>query len=87
MGVAAKRRKDLAAEAARLRQEVVNRIEILDKQVEGLEVKMVGLQQNLAETERQEKGKVVKRPKVGGKLGTLVQLAKDRTAGAQRSAS
>ena len=78
MGVAAKRRKELAVEAARLRQEVVNKIETLEKQVEGLEIKIVGLQRDLTETERQERGKLVKKPKEGGKLGSLVQLAKDR---------
>ena len=78
MGVAAKRRKELASEAARLRQEVVNKIETLEKQVQGAEVKIVGLQKDLAETERQERGKIVKKPKEGGKVGSLVQLAKDR---------
>ena len=78
MGVAAKRRKELAAEAARLRQEVVDRIGTLEKLVEGAEVKIAGLQRDLAETERLERGKVVKKPKEGGKLGSLVQLAKDR---------
>lgn len=80
MGVAAKRRKELASEAARLRQVVVNKIETLEKQIQGAEVKVTGLQQDLAEAERQERGKVVKKPKEGGKLGNLVQLAKDRMA-------
>ena len=77
-GVASKRRKELAAEAARLRQEVVDKIGVLEKLVEGAEVKITGLQSDLAETEKQERGKVVKKPKEGGKLGSLVQLAKDR---------
>lgn len=80
MGVAAKRRKELAAEAARLRQEVVNRLETLEKQVQGAEVKITGLQNDLAEAERQERGRIVNKPKEGGKLGSLVQLAKDRMA-------
>lgn len=80
MGVASRRRKELASEAARLRQEVVNKIETLEKQVQGAEVKITGLQRDLAEAERQERGRVVKKPKEGGKLGNLVQLAKDRMA-------
>ena len=78
MGVAAKRRKELATEAARLRQEVLNRIETLETQVKSAEVKISGLQRDLEETERLERGKVVRKPKEGGKLGSLVQLAKDR---------
>ena len=75
---ATKRRKELALEAARLRKEVEDRIETLHTQIAGDEIKVKALEMNVAEVERQERGKVVKKPSQGGKLGVLVQLAKDR---------
>ena len=75
---ATKRRKELALEAARLRKEVEVRIETLHTQIAGDEIKVKALEANVAEVERQERGKVVKKPSQGGKLGVLVQLAKDR---------
>lgn len=78
IGLAARRRKELASDAAKLRQEVATRIQSLETEIQGAEVRIKGLQQNLEEVERQERGKVVKKPKEGGKLGILMQLAKDR---------
>ena len=75
---AAKKRKDLAAEAARLRKEIADRVETLKTQIEGQEIKVQALEARLADVEREERGRVVKKPKEGGKLGVLVQLAKDR---------
>ena len=78
MSIATKRRKELAAEASRLRQQVSTRIQSLETEIEGAEIKIKGLESSLADVERQERGKVVKKPKDGGKWGVLVQLAKDR---------
>ena len=76
--LALKKRKDLVTEAARLRKEVEDRIQTLGTQIQGDEIKVKALEASLAEVERQERGKVIKKPKEGGKLGLLVQLAKDR---------
>ncbi len=76
---AAKRRKELVAEAGRLRKEVEDRIQDLLTQIQGEELKVEALEADLKEAERQERGKVVKKPGVGGsKLSMLAQLAKDR---------
>lgn len=78
LGEAARRRKELVSEASRLRQQVQDRIQSLESEIKGSELKFKGLETDLTETERQERGKVVKKPKQGGKLGSLVQIAKDR---------
>ncbi|KAK3172083.1 hypothetical protein OEA41_004168 [Lepraria neglecta] len=75
---AAKRRKELVAEAAKLRQEVEVKVQTLQTVIQGEELKVKGLEAALAEAERQERGRVVKKPGAGGKLSMLVQLAKDR---------
>lgn len=77
---ASKRRKELIAEAARLRIEVEDRIQDLQTEIQGEEVKVKALEADLKEAERQERGKIVKKPALGGsKLSMLAQLAKDRT--------
>ena len=78
LGAAAKKRKELVMEAEKLRKEVALRIETLQAQIEADEIKIKGLEMNLANVERQERGKVVKKPAKGGKMSMLVQLAKDR---------
>ena len=75
---AAKRRKELVAQAAILKQEVEAKIHTLETEIQGEEIKLKGLEANLAEAERQERGKVVKKPESGGKLSMLIHLAKDR---------
>ena len=75
---ATKRRKELAVEASRLQKEVEDRIDTLQTQIAGDEMKVKALETNVADVERRERGKVVKKPSQGGKLGVLVQLAKDR---------
>ena len=75
---AAKRRKELVAEAAKLRQKVEAKVLTLQTLIQGEELKVKGLEAALAEAERQERGRVVKKPGAGGKLSILAQLAKDR---------
>ena len=78
---AGKKRKELVAEAARLRKEVADRIETLHTQIEGAELKATALEKEVAEVEQRERGRVVK-GSVGakaGKLGVLVGLAQQRT--------
>jgi protein kinase C substrate 80K-H len=78
LGAANKRRKELVAEAARLKKEVQDRIETLQTQTQAAEMKVQALEKNLQEVERQEKGKVVKGAGKGGKATVLASLAKDR---------
>ena len=77
LGTAAKRRKELVVEAGKLRQEVASRIETIQASIEGDEIKIEGLKRDLAEMERLERGKLVKKPG-RGKMNVLAQLAKDR---------
>ena len=72
------KRKELVAEAAKLKKEVQDRIETLQIQTQAAEMKVQSLEKNLQEIERQEKGKVVKGAGKGGKLTVLASLAKDR---------
>jgi len=80
LGNAGRKRKELVAEAGRLRKEVQDRLQTLGTEIEGSELKVKQLENELTEIERKEKGKVVKSAvqKVG-KLGVLVGLAKQRT--------
>ncbi|KAL9026876.1 MAG: hypothetical protein Q9196_004520 [Gyalolechia fulgens] len=78
LGAAGRRRKELVAEAGRLRKQVEDRILSLETQVQGAALKVNSLEAALANAERQERGKVVRSAGKGSKLGTLVQMAKDR---------
>jgi protein kinase C substrate 80K-H len=68
LDAARQRRKDLLAEAARLRKEVEDRIITLKTQVEGHTLKVEALEKSLVEIERAERGKVVKGAGKGGKI-------------------
>ena len=78
LGNAQKKRNEIVADAAKLRKEVEDRIQSLQTEIQGGEMKVKGLESALAEVERQERGRVVKGPAKGGKLSMLAQLAKDR---------
>ncbi|KAL9584049.1 MAG: hypothetical protein Q9212_002348 [Teloschistes hypoglaucus] len=78
LNAAGKKRKELIAEAGRLRKQVEDRIQTLDTEIQGSVLKVKSLEAALAETEKQERGKVVRSTGKGSKVGTLVQLAKDR---------
>ena len=78
LGAANKRRKELVVEASRLKKEVQDRIQTLETQVQGAELKVDALEKELARIERQEKGKVFKGTGKGGKLSILVSLTRDR---------
>jgi protein kinase C substrate 80K-H len=76
---AMKRRKELVAESARLRKEVEDRISDLKQEIKGAELRVQGMEKEVGEIEKQEKARVVRAPKEGGKLGVLVETAKRRT--------
>ncbi|KAJ4687464.1 hypothetical protein HRR95_001647 [Exophiala dermatitidis] len=78
---ALKRKKSLAADAARLQREVELRIHDLETNLEAFRVKVKDAAENLKEVERREKLKVVRGQAAGkgaGQLGVLVGLAKSR---------
>lgn len=77
---AGKRRKTMAKESRELRRRVEVKVNSLKEEVKNLETKKEELEQKLHEIERSERGKVVKGEGSGGKLGTLVNLAKSRVA-------
>ena len=68
----------MAVEAARLRKEVEDRIRSLEVEIEASRVKASGLETELAEVERREKGKVVRGPSKGNRVNILATLAKER---------
>lgn len=78
LAAAKQRRKELVAEAGRLRKEVEDRIQTLKAQIEGATLKVDGLTKSLAEIERAERGKVVKGAGKAGKVTVLAGLAKQR---------
>ncbi|KAK5117957.1 hypothetical protein LTR62_004001 [Meristemomyces frigidus] len=80
LGNAGRKRKELVNEAKRRRKEVEDRLMTLGTEIEGSELKVKQLENELSEVERREKGKVVKsgEQKVG-KMGILVGLAQQRT--------
>ncbi|KAF2398454.1 hypothetical protein EJ06DRAFT_532202 [Trichodelitschia bisporula] len=79
LNAAQKRRKELVAQAWRLRQEVEDRIQTLTTQIQGAEMHVRDLEGELEATERRERARVVAKPKEGGKMGVLVGLARRRT--------
>ncbi len=78
LGQAGKKRKELVADAMRLRKEVEARIQTLQVQIESSAVKVKELEVALAEVEKQERGKVMKGPGKSSKIAALAALAKDR---------
>ncbi|KAK3118027.1 hypothetical protein LTR53_000064 [Teratosphaeriaceae sp. CCFEE 6253] len=79
-GNAGRKRKELVAEAGRLRKQVEDRLQTLGTEIEGSELKVKQLESELTGIEQKEKGKVVKGAvqKVG-KMGVFIGLAKQRT--------
>ncbi|KAF6834581.1 glucosidase 2 subunit beta precursor [Colletotrichum plurivorum] len=75
---AAKRRRTMAKESRELRRRVAAKADSLKEEVKTLEAKKEELETKLQETERAERGKVVKGEGSGGKLGNLVSQAKGR---------
>ncbi|KAL8715105.1 MAG: hypothetical protein Q9220_001062 [cf. Caloplaca sp. 1 TL-2023] len=78
LGTAGKKRKDLVAEAGRLRKQVEDRIQTLETQIQGSTLKVKSLESALADAEKQERSKVVRSTGKASKVGTFIQQAKDR---------
>lgn len=78
LGKAGKKRKELVADAIRLRKEVEARIEMHQTQIESSVILVKDLEVALAETEKSERGKVIKGPGKSNRISVLAGLAKDR---------
>ncbi|KAL8662814.1 MAG: hypothetical protein Q9202_004415 [Teloschistes flavicans] len=78
LNAAGKKRKELIAEAGLLRKQVEDRLQSLETEIQASVLKVKSLEAALADAEKQERGKVVRSTGKGSKVGTLVQLAKDR---------
>ena len=78
LSAAAKKRKELVTEAARLKKEVEDRIKTLGTQIEGSLLKVQALEKDLAAAEKQERGRVIKGPGKQSKTNILAGIAKDR---------
>lgn len=78
LGAASRKREELVAESARLRNEVEAAITDIQTQIGAQEVKVRNLESQLAEVERKERGKVVRAPGKGSKVNVLAGLAKGR---------
>ncbi|KAF4546709.1 Mannose-6-phosphate receptor binding protein [Lasiodiplodia theobromae] len=77
LAAANQRRKELIAEAGRLRKEVEDRLQTLHTEIEGSEIKVKNLEKEFAEIEQQEKAKLAQRSKKGtGKFSALAAVAK-----------
>lgn len=79
LAAAMSKRKQLIAESGRLRKEVEDRISTLKQEIKGAELRVQAMENEVGEVERQERSRVVRAPKEGGKLGVLVETAKRRT--------
>lgn len=82
-GRAMNKRKELQFEADRRRKEVEEKIQATKIKIEGFQRKVVEMEENLKEVERREKVRLVKTDASGkgqGRLGVLLNLAKDRTS-------
>ncbi|QIW95407.1 hypothetical protein AMS68_000925 [Peltaster fructicola] len=79
LGTAMRKRKELVLEAQRLRKEVEDAVKDMQSIAQGLEVKVRAAEIELAEVERKEKGKLVRKESAKkGKIGVLTSLAKQR---------
>jgi protein kinase C substrate 80K-H len=76
---ALKKRKELLVESARLRKEVEDRIKTLETEIGAQDIKVENLEKEVADVEKSEKHKVIKKPASGGKIGSLAVIAKGRT--------
>ncbi|KKA28463.1 hypothetical protein TD95_002577 [Thielaviopsis punctulata] len=77
---ALKKKQAMLNDAQKLRVEVDERIVLLEKAVKSQEAQRDLLEKEHKEAERKERGKIVRGPTKAGKLGILVNLAKERVS-------
>ena len=78
MTTAVRRRKELVAEASRLRTEIEQKIATLEKESQESEIKVSKLEKDVSELEKKEKYKMVKSAGTGSRTAVLAGLAKQR---------
>ncbi|KAK7552159.1 glucosidase II beta subunit-like protein-domain-containing protein [Phyllosticta citricarpa] len=78
LNAAREKRKELVAEAARMKREVEDRLQTLATELEGHKIKAQNMEKELQEVEAQEKARIAKGGKKGGKFAVLAGLAKQR---------
>ncbi|KAL1391753.1 glucosidase II beta subunit-like protein-domain-containing protein [Phyllosticta capitalensis] len=78
LNAARNKRKELVAEAARMKKEVEDRLQTLGTELEGHKIKAANMEKELQEVEAQEKARIAKGGKKGGKFAVLAGLAKQR---------
>lgn len=74
-----KMRAELVARAKALRKELEDDVKVTETKIEGMAKTVQALEKSLKETEEKERLRVVKKPKEGSKIGTLVSVAKGRS--------
>lgn len=81
LGSAIRKKRELVAEAQRLRKEVEDAVQDLGSIIQGIEVKLKAGESELADLERKEKGRVIRKEVAKtGKIAVLTSLAKQRTS-------
>lgn len=81
LGSAIKKKREMVAEAQRLRKEVEDAVKDLGSIIQGIEVKLIAGESELADLERKEKGRVIRKEVAKtGKIAVLTSLAKQRTS-------
>lgn len=78
LDAAGKKRKELVADASRLRKEVEDRIESLQITIRGSEIKVKETEDALAEVEKQDRGRFAKTPGKESRVKILISLARGR---------
>jgi protein kinase C substrate 80K-H len=73
-----KLRDELIRKAGVLRKEIEDNIATTKAKIEGQEVKVKALEEELKETEARERAKVVKNPKPGSKVSVVAQVAREK---------
>ncbi|KXT03071.1 hypothetical protein AC579_2656 [Pseudocercospora musae] len=75
---ALKKRGELVKEAQRARQLIQDRIQTLGTEIEGAELRVKNMEAEFRDVQKKEAGKTVKAGAGSGKLGQLVELARNR---------
>lgn len=73
-----RKKKELLEKAKTLRIELEDNVRVTRTKIEAQEEKVKSLEIQLSEVEQMERLKVLRKPKEGSKVGTLVTLAKER---------
>ncbi|KKF92486.1 Glucosidase 2 subunit beta [Ceratocystis platani] len=82
---ALKKKTDILTQAQKLRLQITQRIAALQQELKTEEANRDELERKRNDAEKAERGKVVRGPVKAGKLGILVNLAKERVSGLKKA--